>query len=710
MMTKFEETISHYLDGTLSEEQEAELHHLMSVSPEARTLFREQMRLHQLAQNEKVLLPVEPALRESLFSRLAAEGMSVDAMPIAPPEPTVVSARETSGGVTDTPAGISAALARPDIPATPDQRSPIEADRREQEQKRRRRLVPFLIPLLALAISSGFLIATDNWPFGAGNGDGEILASTEVRSDVAEEAPSDPTLPSAAVGTTDRDAVPPTTTDDTPTANAADGREPMRAVAPIVEEETEERERRPSREVSDSPDFLSSPSSRPSNDEPVMALGAAAPEAIEEIDGDGSDVEITPARSSANSVGDVTPLTAEDILQGNSDSRLAEVARTTSADGQLRIRQGRGTSSTIRRDGLELGEESPEENALASENSDMDDDHLSVAAPPSRKENAAISFYDENGNPVVPTLETMESFLQALRERGIDIRPDNTFSFSPAGHSTTGLGPADVIHAAGHRSTPRTALGYQENEEIAHGGRASSRISSADDLAGTTARQSTIADDTDDNARRESAPISIRTADLEAEKGTFFLALSGILAAPVTTSVNPMPAVGIIDQPTPGTSLQGDVALKGGLRFGENRANRVFLVTGLAGYVDQMAATNNLSAAPFTPVSYEQSNRLEVWGGVGYRRDLAITDAISSGLEVHAGVGQVRYHAGVALPVTISASDRVAIEAGPNLRYRRAHRALEQTATGGDSDRYEGPANKEEVVLGAGIELILLLD
>ena len=58
----------------------------------------------------------------------------------------------------------------------------------------------------------------------------------------------------------------------------------------------------------------------------------------------------------AETTGKVITLTGEDILNSNTNSALGEVARTTSADGALRIRAGRASETSIRRDGVELGD------------------------------------------------------------------------------------------------------------------------------------------------------------------------------------------------------------------------------------------------------------------------------------------------------------------------------------------------------------------
>ncbi|MDB5034718.1 MAG: hypothetical protein JWQ98_1959 [Chlorobi bacterium] len=121
-----EDLISQYIDGNLSSEAEAELHHRLAVSPEARKLFRAQIALRAVARDQRVLQTPAPELRSALFGRLQREeGMKpLEEIPASPP--------------------VVAAAAR-SIP------SPAVRDGR-----RRRRaaiwLIPFITALLAVAI------------------------------------------------------------------------------------------------------------------------------------------------------------------------------------------------------------------------------------------------------------------------------------------------------------------------------------------------------------------------------------------------------------------------------------------------------------------------------------------------------------------------------------------------------------------------------
>jgi len=79
-----EDLISQYIDGDLSSEAEAEMHHRLAVSPEARKLFRAQIALREAARNAKVLHAPAPELRAKLFQRLEREEGMKPVRPSAP--------------------------------------------------------------------------------------------------------------------------------------------------------------------------------------------------------------------------------------------------------------------------------------------------------------------------------------------------------------------------------------------------------------------------------------------------------------------------------------------------------------------------------------------------------------------------------------------------------------------------------------------------
>lgn len=123
--------ISHYIDGDLTSDAEAELHHRLAVSPDARALFRAQLALKGVARDSRVLSTPSDDLRARLFDRLQGEGFSSAALPASVAAPV-------SSALTTTPRSI----ASPRLEG---------ADRR----RRRRALAWALVPLMLLALFFG---------------------------------------------------------------------------------------------------------------------------------------------------------------------------------------------------------------------------------------------------------------------------------------------------------------------------------------------------------------------------------------------------------------------------------------------------------------------------------------------------------------------------------------------------------------------------
>lgn len=145
-MMDIELLISRYVDGDLSSEEESEFHHMLSVSPEARDLFREHLTLRSVARDERILQRPSEGLRGDLFARLQAEeGMSAAV------------AQSVAGT-----AGAGALMSDLAVPprhanGVVDMRPPIasEDDPEAEERRKRRRLIPILIPFLICAIAGG---------------------------------------------------------------------------------------------------------------------------------------------------------------------------------------------------------------------------------------------------------------------------------------------------------------------------------------------------------------------------------------------------------------------------------------------------------------------------------------------------------------------------------------------------------------------------
>lgn len=159
-----EDLISQYIDGTLSSDAEAELHHRLAVSPESRRLFRAHIMLRGVARDQRVLHTPAPDVRAKLFDRLAREeGMA--AMPVPP---------------------VASQAAKVGAPVP----SPAMA-RQERPERRRRRALPWLIPTMIASALLVFLWSTGRFGVpssGPQLADGGGTAGTPQR-EVLEDKP-----------------------------------------------------------------------------------------------------------------------------------------------------------------------------------------------------------------------------------------------------------------------------------------------------------------------------------------------------------------------------------------------------------------------------------------------------------------------------------------------------------------------------------------
>src|SRR5688500_14271184 len=146
-----DDLISQYIDGELGSEAEAELHHRLSVSPDDRKRFREQIMLRGLAQDSRVLAAPTPAMRSALFARLQnEEGMSAAA--------AIVPASIADGDVSashERGARASSRMNRDDASSVHAADRPAVARR-----DRRRRLVPILLPFIIGVIATTIMWRT----------------------------------------------------------------------------------------------------------------------------------------------------------------------------------------------------------------------------------------------------------------------------------------------------------------------------------------------------------------------------------------------------------------------------------------------------------------------------------------------------------------------------------------------------------------------
>lgn len=134
-----DDLISRYIDGELDSQAEAELHHRLSISPEARSALRSHTALREASRDTRILDTPAPALHAALFNRLQQEeGM----------------AREAAAAV---------------VPATalaPVRSEPIPSEMHApgRRVRRRRTALWFALPMILLAtfFASEFLLVDNN--------------------------------------------------------------------------------------------------------------------------------------------------------------------------------------------------------------------------------------------------------------------------------------------------------------------------------------------------------------------------------------------------------------------------------------------------------------------------------------------------------------------------------------------------------------------
>lgn len=395
-----EQTISFYLDSALTSEQEAEFHHLLSVSPEARTLFREHMALQSVARDERTLVTPEEGLRSSLFASLAAEGMSVDAMPMggtaygttAPAVPAVV-AEPSFEAFEEAPE-----LTAPAATATV---AEMRAPRTNQrgEEKRRRRLLPFLIPTLLLAVAASALL------FDLG-GD-EVQTGTPVLAEARTEATTEATT--EAVSPVEKPSAVPEIS--APVVATDRGQAPARA------------ERRP---VLQSRSRNAAPTSRAVTTQPQSREEASSPVApVAPIVRSDAELEGGLAYSIPPST-EMDGLSSDELLA--SSASVQTINQSPAKPTENLDDYGRGYASVAKNDdsfeSIALPEELSLTNAMVGRDpnalEDLVDDRKGFLA----------TLTDENGNTIESTLENKDAILKMLRGEGIAINPDGTFTIA----------------------------------------------------------------------------------------------------------------------------------------------------------------------------------------------------------------------------------------------------------------------------------------
>ncbi len=160
-----EDLISQYIDGTLSGDAEAELHHRLAVSPEARRLFRAHIMLRGMARDQRVLHAPTPAMRSSLFDRLQREEGLGDV--------SVMPADDQIAGLSATALSAAALPIHGDVP-------PVASVHVSEPGRRRRRILPWLVPLVIAC--AALLVLWNPTARYSGNGGGDLAVNEGPRA------------------------------------------------------------------------------------------------------------------------------------------------------------------------------------------------------------------------------------------------------------------------------------------------------------------------------------------------------------------------------------------------------------------------------------------------------------------------------------------------------------------------------------------------
>ncbi|MBC8145690.1 MAG: hypothetical protein H7X80_08890, partial [bacterium] len=163
-----DDLISQYIDGELAGEAEAELHHRLSVAPDDRKRFREQIMLRGIARDRQLLSHPTPAMRTALFARLTQEeGLTAAAatsVALARDRGTSeLSTPAASARAESTTAGLAgaastgAASTRASSTSSPSLSRAGDRTAMPRDERRRRRLIPMLLPFVIGVIMTGLI-------------------------------------------------------------------------------------------------------------------------------------------------------------------------------------------------------------------------------------------------------------------------------------------------------------------------------------------------------------------------------------------------------------------------------------------------------------------------------------------------------------------------------------------------------------------------
>lgn len=739
--------ISQYIDGELSGEEEAELHHMLAVSPEARALFREHLTLHTVARDERVLHRPTQSMRDDLFARLQAEeGMKPSAVVLA-------SAGASTAVLSDAPTSSPVHRVAEDRPAIASQ-----GDTRTEERRRRRRLIPILIPLLLCVIVGGVWYSGG---FGSGDGSEEYVAA---KTTVKNNAPAASSLSDRDY--TERTETPEQAADDN-TFALARPEESISSDASAVSSRVERKASSRSRAQADR--------SAASTDE-SFAMKAEEKRISHDVLGIssfGSDVNSDwDVQSERKDVRSTPPTDYTAIALGDREQNIAmsyddvDFDASVSRD-QMSYSASAPSSSEWLSQTVPIVASAPAAEPFGGVNQSAPQDwnssmgwsvsnsiplnepvqaNLYNSIEPATLNNVGVrsgKMADSaTGLAMRPTLDNYYEIAATLEQNGLDADGDGKLIGNRSEPSNTGsrsindnavrLNALDVQNTwavttpegKGMESVP-SVMGEKEKFE------ASTVASDTVVAEAKSQSQNTAAIPATIKATKMSRSIeadvveSSSLADFPLDPATprrinFFIGLDQSIGAMVSAVevVLPRPTSSIPSFAR-GESIFPETRMTVGVDFDGGR-QRAFAAVGAWAYDKRESFQSSSVSSPATGVNQvrtvvgaESSIAYEIWGGGGYRYSVEIADHWNAGAEVWGGIGANYVHAGAALPISYALQDNLRLELAPGLRYRVLHSQAESVTTGTSSNSFQErlttPRDEKRVEASVGIGLILLL-
>lgn len=738
------------MDGELSSEEEAELHHTLALSPESRALFREHLTLQGVARDERVLHRPTDDMRESLFARLQSEeGMK----PIAAPIVGTVGAV----GAATSPTKVAA-------PYRMDDRAPLAADEddRTEERRKRRRLIPILIPLMFCVIAGGFWASGG---FNSGEGDrsfasaemgdvdssysgansfssGEFPASrsetrSEIQADAEQQRPNDSMIAPINRG----NGLIAMNEEGTQFTNRSVSARRQRSMAAPELGATVSRSNR-AHQTQPSDD---------SNDDALLAM--ATPSDLQQEVQESHDVL-------GNGIVSV-PSPASEVIADV--ERLAVNAEITSANNGFNVRGGRANEASIRRDGIQINDPVRDLNEPAS--IDITSTYTSIAEDTEYRAELSEEWVEDNnygrgGSTQHLLLEQgFDGFLtaQVVDSAGQPLRLDtnNYLAFKEHLDTLARQGKLDPETVVAKAETDEKAFSTQDYlapvyNSIEPSVSIANPSTTLEPTSPTVASKEKFIASVDGKPEyKNTSPVVLSDAVEYRSKDVALDVMSGPqkpvyfvgLEQGVGMSIASERSAGIPTSSFSSINTGDDVSSETRVKFGvafDGGKHMVFAALGSAIYkkytsirsqstsreirdvVDPVTlAVHQQVVSTITTLSREEEEYArEFHAGFGYRYSLTFADNWQGGAEAFAGAGGSYFHVGMALPISYKLAKSLRLEFAPGITYKKAWSDGQIVTTGSldtnapsssYEERIETPRDAHGVQAVAGIGLILLL-